>query len=240
MLDLALIALPFGIAGGIFLGGMARGKAKAEAAAKPKDELLRGELSSLRRGNADLQAELIRLREAERVGREEALRRRQYAIDNDVTLPENQMRNIEACELRVTRPVNKEAVTVLYVLENLIRTERKEWKLSFEVSMAAFVKTNYGADSRAQDRAFSAYSGKRVDFLLIDGKGFPKLAVEYNGTGHDLSDDAEDRMKVKRRVLERVGVPLLEIPAKTSKADMRRMVVDMLGAQASSSPVLTS
>lgn len=120
-------------------------------------------------------------------------------------------------------------MTILYALEEWLGANRDEkLRLSLEVSMAAFIKTDFGAEAEAQERAFSAYRGKRVDFLLIDAGGLPRLAVEYNGTGHELSDDAEDRMRVKRRVLERVGVQLLELPAKTTKAEVKRRVDAML------------
>lgn len=46
--------------------------------------------------------------------------------------------------------------------------------------------------------------------------------------GHDLSDDASDRMEVKRLAPARAGIP--EVPAKASKADIVRMVDERLSA----------
>lgn len=236
-LSLVLIGSVLGvIAFGAFLWGSEAGRGRAKVEALRVEQALKAEILkktktivALGQREAALKAQVDRLTAVEKKTHEEAQQRRLRAIENNVTLHDNQMQNVEECVLRSVRPVNKEAVTILYALEEWLEANfEKKWRLSFEVSMAAFIKTDYGADAKAQERAFSAYRGKRVDFLLIDASGLPMLAVEYNGTGHDLSDDAEDRMKVKRRVLERVGLPLLEIPAKTTKAEVKRRVDAML------------
>ncbi|MET4682588.1 DUF2726 domain-containing protein [Brevundimonas faecalis] len=230
---------------GVFLAGREADRGRAKAEALQVEQALKTEIlhktqtiKALGQREAALIAQVDRLEAAEKKAREDAQQRRLRAIENDVTRHDNQMQNVEGCALRPSRPVNREASAVLYALEEWLEAKcrsegrNKRWRLAFEVSMAAFVRTDFGADAEVQERAFSAYRGKRVDFLLIDANGLPMLAVEYNGTGHDLSDDAEDRMKVKRRVLERVGVPLLEIPARTTKAEMKRMVDDMLKVSA--------
>lgn len=249
---LAVVAL------GVFLAGREAGERRAKAEALRIEQTLKAEglrveralraeildnkktVAALEHREAALIAQVDRLEAAAKKAREDAQQRRQRAIENDVTRHDNQMQNVEGCALRSIKPVNKEASTVLYALEDWLWAKfkseeagkNKRWRLAFEVSMAAFIKTDIEAEPDVQDRAFSAYRGKRVDFLLVDASGRPKLAVEYNGTGHDLSDDAEDRMKVKRRVLERAGVPLLEIPARTTKSEVKRMVDDVLKVSA--------
>nr|WP_242005607.1 DUF2726 domain-containing protein [Acetobacter lovaniensis] len=59
---------------------------------------------------------------------------------------------------------------------------RPDWRFAFEVAMGGFIKTPYAPDDSRQKRAFNSYSGKRVDFLLIDRFGNPVLVVEYNGS----------------------------------------------------------
>jgi hypothetical protein len=142
------------------------------------------------------------------------------------------MRFIAQAELRAVRPVNPEAVDVLYALEAWIASNRPGWRVSFEVSMGAFIKTTYDPEERQQNAAFRSYNSKRVDFLLIDKKGQPMLAVEYHGTGHDLSRDAADRMEVKRLALGRAGIALLEIPARATRKDMQRLITDKLASTA--------
>jgi hypothetical protein len=156
-------------------------------------------------------------------------RRKREDEENDIKDTDNQQRFIAQAELRAERPINPEAVKVLYALEDWIGSDRRRrWRVAFEVGMGAFIKTK----DRQQNAAFSSYNSKRVDFLLIDSQGYPKLAVEYHGSGHALSDDASDRMAVKRLALDRAGIALLEIPEGTTRADLLRLITDKLGPNA--------
>lgn len=154
------------------------------------------------------------------------------AAENDISIPKNQMRFVAACELYACKPVNREAVNVLYALEEWLELNRPDWRVAFEVAMGAFIKTRSREDAKAQDRAFSSYNSKRVDFLIIDKLGQPRLAVEYHGSGHDLSPDAPDRMMVKRLALARAGVPLVEIAEKSPRPEIMRLVSEKLGLAA--------
>lgn len=143
--------------------------------------------------------------------------RSQYWRENDVSIPRNQKRFIKECNLKSIGPVNSEAVRILYIIEEWIKRFQPRWRVAFEVSMGSFIKTDYKPEDPLYKRAFNSYSGKRVDFLLIDRFGKPVLVVEYHGSGHYLSDDAEERMEVKRLVLQKVQIPLLEIPYSMEK-----------------------
>jgi hypothetical protein len=126
--------------------------------------------------------------------------------------------------LYAVRPVNKEAVRVMYALDEWVASRNPDWRIGFEVSMGAFVKTAGDLGEREQHIAFRAYNSKRVDFLLINRFGYPVLAVEYHGSGHDLSGDAGRRMEMKRLVCKQAGIPLVEIAAHTSKKDMMQLL----------------
>ncbi len=183
-----------------------------------------------RREAADLsrQIETLRAEEAQRT--EEAERRRRFFEENDVGNSDNQRRFVGGAELRAVRPVNREAFEVLKAMEEWVEAYQPDWRLSFEVAMGAFVRTRFDPRDRRTKSAFSSYNSKRVDFLLIDRKGWPALVVEYHGTGHDLSGDASDRMDVKRLALARAGIPLAEIPAGAGKAEIFRLVSQALAA----------
>lgn len=182
------------------------------------------ELSSLRRRNDMLETQAA-------AQKKDAERRRQYSQDNDVTNPKNQLRFISECSsLKAGCPVNSEAAKcVLYVIEEWIRNMNPGWRLAFEVSMAAFIKTPDDQDDPRYDRAFNSYRGKRVDFLLINRKGYPMLVVEYNGSGHNKSGNADAYMAVKRLALQKAGIPLLEIPEKMDKSDVFAALSEKLG-----------
>lgn len=179
---------------------------------------------------AELQQKLRSLHEAEFQRKENTARSKQYFQENDLKDTNNQIKFIAQCTLRATAPVNKEASLVLYTLDEWVRSNQPTWRVSFEVGMGAFIKTPYEPENRISASAFSSYNSKRVDFLVVDNCGFPKLAVEYHGTGHDLSGDATDRMNVKRLALERARIPLIEIPANTSKAGILDMIYKTIGA----------
>ncbi|CAM3177524.1 DUF2726 domain-containing protein [Komagataeibacter xylinus] len=154
------------------------------------------------------------------VRQQEDERRRQYRQEHDLSDPQNQLRFIDECSLKAVPSVNREAVRVLYAIDEWIKVCQPDWRFAFEVAMGSFIKTPYAPDDQRQKRAFNSYSGKRVDFLLIDRFGNPVLVVEYNGSGHDLSGDADARMAVKRLALQKAGIPLLEIPERMGKPDI--------------------
>ncbi len=81
---------------------------------------------------------------------DEAARRKRFFEENDVSDMENQIRFISQAELRAVRPVNKEAVRVLYALDEWIVSNRPDWRMAFEVSMGAFIKTSYDPEDRTQ------------------------------------------------------------------------------------------
>lgn len=139
--------LLFGFSTGFFYRGR-RAKADAATAAQYIDALSR-------------QIRLMHNAEARRL--DEVASRKRYFEENDVSDTRNQIRFISQIELRAIRPVNKEAVRVLYALDAWIASNRPGWRVSFEVALGAFIKTSYDPEGRAQKAAFSSYNSKRVD-----------------------------------------------------------------------------
>ena len=205
---------------GIFIGHQVRARRSKKAASESAQRI-----TLLNQQIVQLNQRITSMVEAESRRRDETERRRRQYEENDVSDINKQIRFISQTELRAVRPVNKEAArVVLYPLNNWIKTNRPDWRMSFEVGMGAFIKTSYDPDDPSLKAAFSSYNSKRVDFLLIDKGGKPMLVVEYHGTGHDLSDDAPDRMHVKRLALSRAGIPLVEVPANTTREDFIQMI----------------
>ncbi|CAI3926535.1 unnamed protein product [Commensalibacter communis] len=130
----------------------------------------------------------------------------------ELTNYQQQVQYIKQCALSYKKPINWEAVKYFYYLNEWIQKNQLNWYVSFEVSMGAFIRTSGKEDAELQKLAFSSYNSKRVDFLLIDHQGNPRGVIEYHGSGHYLSDDANERMQVKMLVLDKVGIPLIEIP----------------------------
>lgn len=218
ILVIVLLLIGFGI--GFYLGGRHSKSAAMQSYQQNAD---------LNQQIRELEQRLVALQGAELQRKENAAKRKQYFQENDIKDTNNQFKFIDQCDLRAVPPVNKEAVQVLYGLEEWIRANQPKWRVSFEVGMGAFIRTPYDPENRQLAAAFSSYNSKRVDFLVIDQRGLPKLAIEYHGTGHDLSDDAADRMDVKRLALQRANIPLIEIPANTPKSEIMDMIFDAIG-----------
>ena len=83
-----------------------------------------------------------------------------------------------------------------------------------------FAQVPYGEVLSSPDRdAFRSINSKRADMLIVDGRGLPVLAVEYQGEGH-WRGDARQRDAVKRAALAAAGVALLEIEPGHSRAEV--------------------
>ena len=87
-----------------------------------------------------------------------------------------------------------------------------------------FAQVPYGEILACADEdAFRSVNSKRADMLIVDARGLPVVAVEYQGTGH-WQGDAEDRDAVKRAALASAGVPLVELSPAHGRAEAVAMV----------------
>ena len=77
------------------------------------------------------------------VQQQEDERRRQYRQENDLSDPQNQLRFVGECSLKAVPPVNREAVRVLYAIDEWIKDRQPDWRFAFEVAMGGFIKTPY-------------------------------------------------------------------------------------------------
>lgn len=141
----------------------------------------------------------------------------QPPAEPELTQYQYQMQYIQQCKLKPYKPMNKEAVKYFYYLNEWIQKNQLNWYVSFEVSMGAFIRTSGVEEAELKKLAFSSYNSKRVDFLLIDHFGYPKCVIEYHGSGHYLSQSANERMQVKKLVLENADILLIEIPEQLDK-----------------------
>lgn len=161
------------------------------------------------------QQELAQLRRIDYVDAEQ--KNREISAEPELTQYQYQMRYIRQCELMPYKPMNKEAIQYFHYLNEWIQRNQLHWYVSFEVSMGAFIRTTGRVNTGLKKLAFRSYNSKRVDFLLIDHYGNPRGVIEYHGSGHYLSQSANERMQVKKLVLENARIPLIEIPEHLDK-----------------------
>lgn len=75
-----------------------------------------------------------------------------------------------------------------------------------------FAQVSLGEILASEDTgAFRAINSKRVDILVIDRFGQPRVVVGYQGSGHYLSGDAELSDRIKRLALENAGIHYLDV-----------------------------
>lgn len=164
--------------------------------------------------------------------------RRLRARKFDISDTENQLRFVQQGNFSARRPINREAYQAVFaVAEKHLGSLRGNHRILAEVSMGSFLKTPYENDGwktkeawkakKENLRAFRSINSKRVDFLIIDALGMPKLVIEYHGSGHYQSN-AEDRDLVKQKALENAGIPLLVVFPGTSDEDIKRSISDKL------------
>ncbi len=103
----------------------------------------------------------------------------------------------------------------------------KNYHVHAQACIGEYLKVS---DSRSDIwyNAFKAINSKRVDFLICDNRSIPVLAIEYQGTGHDIGKDSDKRNAVKHLALQRAGIPVLEIFPEHNKADMEQLIKNYL------------
>lgn len=164
--------------------------------------------------------------------------RRGRALRFDVSNAENQLRFVQQGDFSPRRPINKEAYqSVFVVAEKHLSTLHGNYRIFAEVAMGSFLKTpylDYGWQPKEKwkekannERAFRSINSKRVDFLIIDAIGMPRLVIEYQGSGH-YQGNAEERDIVKQRALENAGVPMLAVFPDTPPEEIKRSISEYL------------
>jgi hypothetical protein len=92
-----------------------------------------------------------------------------------------------------------------------------------------FPQTSLGEVLKSPNEdAFMAINAKRVDLLVVDGKGWPVLAIEYQGEGH-YQGVAIARDAIKKEALRKAGVGYLEVVASDSHEKIVARVHEILG-----------
>lgn len=125
--------------------------------------------------------------------------------------PKNQMDAISMVGFETCRLLNKEEAKVLPVLENVIKSLGRGHRVMAQTSLGELLKPKASKqDQNIKNRAFASINSKRLDFAIINKFGHLVCAVEYQGTGH-YQQRSFMRDAVKREVLRKAGVPLLEV-----------------------------
>ncbi|MFH4355164.1 MAG: DUF2726 domain-containing protein [Neisseriaceae bacterium] len=75
-----------------------------------------------------------------------------------------------------------------------------------------------------QGEAFDCIKSKRADFVIVDPRGYPRILIEYQGSGHhETATRAILSDAVKKEVCRKTGVAFLEFFAGYTEADVKRI-----------------
>lgn len=92
---------------------------------------------------------------------------------------------------------------------------RQYFRLFSQVSMGEILATK-------DNRHFALINSKRVDFLIIDRKGYPVIAIEYQGKGH-YQQNAIERDAIKREACRKANIKYLEFDDENDQIQLEAM-----------------
>jgi hypothetical protein len=104
-----------------------------------------------------------------------------------------------------------------------------------QVALGQIVRTDAAFEWHAKE-AHKAINSKRCDLLIANRYGDPVAVVEYQGGGHDKGGTAAKRDGIKRIVLEKAGIRVVEIQDGTQSYAIENAIRDILTRQQSGIP----
>lgn len=148
-------------------------------------------------------------------------KRKKWFASVDTKNPENQLKFLETGHIRKTSVMGFEAYQRFkFIEEFLLRRDFKGYRVFAETCLGGFLAhQKHQNQIYSKDQIEAGFRCKRLDFLIINPKGFPALAIEYHGTGH-FKGDWEARDKVKALSLQKAEIPLLVLYKDTGKEDI--------------------
>jgi hypothetical protein len=142
--------------------------------------------------------------------------------------PKFQMECISRVDFEAQPLLNKSEYQVLLQLEAVVLELQAGHRVMAQTSMGEILRPRPASSSkRDQDLAFRSINSKRVDFLIVDRRGLPALAIEYQGLGH-YRERSFMRDAVKREVFRKANVAFLEVPAEFRNDEVRGAVRKLL------------
>ncbi|MCK0753544.1 DUF2726 domain-containing protein [Chromohalobacter japonicus] len=116
----------------------------------------------------------------------------------------DQLSQAALASYRPRRLMNREEHQVFQATERAARAMQAGHRVFAQVSLGEVLSTE-------DDDAYRAINSKRVDVLVTDRYGNPVAAVEYQGSGHNLSSDTGLRDGIKKIALEKAEIHYIEV-----------------------------
>lgn len=114
-----------------------------------------------------------------------------------------QMKAVAEASFQKQKLMNGSEFQVFRALEQDMALKQRGYRIFAQASLGEVI-------SSASEGAYRAINSKRVDVLIVDKGGYPVLAIEYQGHGHNGATSAQ-RDAIKKQALGKAGVGYLEI-----------------------------
>ena len=129
-----------------------------------------------------------------------------------------QLRTVMAAEFKPRVILNRKESRVFTAVERTIDDLGMDWRLMAQVSLGEILWSD-------DKPAYWAINSKRVDMLIVNGKGMPLHAIEYQGSGHHIGGEAAARDAVKKEALRRAGIGYIEVSEGDTPAELKLKLV---------------
>ena len=120
-----------------------------------------------------------------------------------ITDPSYQLHLVSQADFRKRRLMNFSEFQLFSQLEKYLKNTHPSCRIFSQVSMGEFLICH-------DKQSHSCINSKRVDFLIIDGKGQPFIVIEYQGEGH-YQGNARERDEVKKKACEKAQIAFVEV-----------------------------
>lgn len=129
----------------------------------------------------------------------------------------DQLRVVMGASFNARPLLNKPERRLLSVLDNALESKSPGWRAHGQVSLGEILWSD-------NKEAFWAINAKRVDLLIVDANCKPLHVVEFQGTGHHISEEVAARDAIKKEALRRAGIGYVEVVSGDTPAEVRSMV----------------
>ena len=163
-----------------------------------------------------------------RTNAKESYVERYLANDTNMADPSDQLRAIARFQFERTRLLNREEAHLLPVLEGAAHKVGPGHRVLAQTSLGEIIRPKQGTGNQSElKNAFASINSKRLDFAVVDRRGLLVCAVEYQGSGHHQGT-AFMRDAVKKEVLRRADVPLVEVYKDFNRGEVQNLIERIL------------
>lgn len=129
----------------------------------------------------------------------------------------DQLRAVMAAQYSARPLLNNPERRLLAIIDKALDECSPGWRAMGQVALGEVLWSD-------DKDAYWAINAKRVDLLIVDADCKPVLAVEFQGTGHHLSQETAARDAAKKEALRRAGIGYAEVVSGDTPADVRDMI----------------